>query len=167
MIRVKENAGADSRTAKGEVTLYELEDATTQHQREVREALLYFAEKLNDAGWGHDFTKTSYMEEFHKEFTEALREGKDFKQSKWYKMHITKERHHLLAHAPDDVNLIDVLEYIADGVMAGMARSGSVYDITLPDDILQKALKNTVELLKDSVILVKAAPDEEEEVSDD
>jgi hypothetical protein len=37
--------------------------------------------------------------------------------------------------------------------MAGMGRSGSVYDITLPSDLLQKAFANTVSMLKNEVIV--------------
>lgn len=62
-------------------------------------------------------------------------------------------RHHL--NEPDgireDVNLVDVLDFIADCVMAGMARSGSVYPLELPNELLQKAFQNTVELLKSNV----------------
>lgn len=41
-----------------------------------------------------------------------------------------RERHHLLSRTPEDVNLVDVFEYIADCVMAGMARTGEVNDVT-------------------------------------
>jgi hypothetical protein len=62
-------------------------------------------------------------------------------------------RHHLdkADGVPTDVNLIDVLEHIADCVMAGMARSGSVYELKLPDEVLQRAFANTVNLLKSLV----------------
>ena len=49
---------------------------------------------------------------------------------------------------PQDVNLIDVLDMIADCVMAGMARSGSVYPLEIPLDVLRRAFDNTVDLLK-------------------
>jgi hypothetical protein len=57
------------------------------------------------------------------------------------------ERHHLDDRVPDDVNLLDVIEMVVDCVVAGMARTGEVYPIELSNDILQKALKNTKELL--------------------
>ena len=50
---------------------------------------------------------------------------------------------------------MDVIEHVVDCVMAGMARSGSVYDLDLPDELLQRALKNTVELLKANVQVVE------------
>ncbi len=54
------------------------------------------------------------------------------------------------------ITRLDVLEYISDCVMAGMARSGSVYDLTMPPELLERAFKNTVELLKGQVTI--AAP---------
>jgi hypothetical protein len=49
------------------------------------------------------------------------------------------------------VNLIDVLEMICDCVCAGMARSGNVYPVNISSEILQKAVKNTVEMCIKSV----------------
>jgi hypothetical protein len=46
-----------------------------------------------------------------------------------------------------------VLEHIADCVMAGMGRSGTVYELKLSDELLQRAFRNTVELLKSRVIV--------------
>ena len=54
---------------------------------------------------------------------------------------------------PADVNLIDVLDFIADCVMAGMARSGSVYPLKLSPELLERAFQNTVELLKAQVVV--------------
>jgi len=45
---------------------------------------------------------------------------------------------------------------IADCVMAGMARSGSVYQITIPPEVLQRAFDNTVDLLKSQVVVTPA-----------
>ena len=46
------------------------------------------------------------------------------------------------------------MERIADITTAGMARTGNIYDDTLSPEILTKAYKNTIELLK-KVIEVK------------
>jgi hypothetical protein len=35
--------------------------------------------------------------------------------------------------------------------MAGMARSGSIYEIEASDELLRKAFNNTVELLKNQI----------------
>jgi hypothetical protein len=53
-----------------------------------------------------------------------------------------------------DVNLIDVLDMICDCVMAGMARSGSVYPLNIKPEVLMTAFQNTVELLKANVTVV-------------
>ncbi len=52
---------------------------------------------------------------------------------------------------PLDVNLIDVLDFIADCVMAGMARSGSVSPLKLSPELLETAFQNTVVLLQRQV----------------
>ena len=56
---------------------------------------------------------------------------------------------------PKDVNLIDVLEMICDCVSAGLARTGEVYDVTLSGETLQKAFKNTVDMLIKNIKVVK------------
>lgn len=38
--------------------------------------------------------------------------------------------------------------------MAGLGRSGSVYELKIPEGILQKAFENTVEMLKSNVKVV-------------
>ena len=69
--------------------------------------------------------------------------------------HQKLNRHHLTQDdgIPADVSLIDVLDFIADCVMAGMARSGSVYPLVLPPELLERAFQNTVALLKAEVVV--------------
>ncbi|WP_107571899.1 hypothetical protein [Clostridioides difficile] len=57
----------------------------------------------------------------------------------------------MLSRCPEDVNLIDILEMITDCVCAGMARSGDVRPIEIDDDILNKALVNTTEMIKNMI----------------
>ncbi len=52
------------------------------------------------------------------------------------------------------MNLLDVLEYIADCVMAGMARAGDVYPLEMSDELIQRAFRNTVSLMKSQVVVV-------------
>jgi hypothetical protein len=49
------------------------------------------------------------------------------------------------------VNLFDVIEMLCDCVSAGMARSGDVYDVDIPAEVLTKAVRNTVELMKEQI----------------
>ena len=53
---------------------------------------------------------------------------------------------------PENV-LIDVLEMIADCVCAGMARSGEIRDLEINPDILNRAVQNTVKLIKDMIVV--------------
>ena len=79
-----------------------------------------------------------------------------FAQTTWWDNHRKVNRHHLLQPdgVPEDVNLIDVIDMICDCVMAGMARSGSVYPLTIDADVLRRAFDNTVELLKKNVEVI-------------
>jgi hypothetical protein len=90
---------------------------------------------------------------FHDDFVHGFSEGHET----WWTAHRQLNRHHL--NMPDgvrdDVNLIDVLDYITDCVMAGMARSGSVYEIKIDPDVLMRAYVNTIELLKQNVVVVE------------
>lgn len=47
----------------------------------------------------------------------------------------------------DNVNLINVLEMIADCTAAGFARSGKVRPITIDKDVLYKAFENTCKMV--------------------
>ncbi len=151
MIHIKRSSDADSRTARGTVTKEILLKSSVQHIGDVQKALAYFAGKLIEAGVKHDHTKISGIDDFHADFSKGLK-GDDFKAAKWFQSHLT-ERHHLNDRCPDDVTLIDVLERVADITMAGMGRSGSVYDDTLCAEILQKAYTNTVRLLAAQVVV--------------
>jgi hypothetical protein len=115
----------------------------------VGKALDFFMERLFYAGAHHDYTKLCKLDDFHNDFKTG------FKVQDWFEMHKREERHHINypEGVRDDVNLIDVLEHIADCVMAGMGRSGTVYTLELPSELLQKAFINTVELLKSRVVV--------------
>ncbi len=91
-------------------------------------------------------------------FYRALKSGfkdDEFRKLNWWKIHQTKERHHLNDHCPDDVNLIDVMEMLCDCVCAGKARTGNVYPINISPDILEKAVANTQKLLEENISVEK------------
>ena len=159
MIEITKEPNADSRTANKPITEPELYQATEDHIKHVQDGMKYFSDLLTDAGGNHDHLKIERFKEFFTALT-TLEPGDGVKSSEWYKKHITLERHHLNSHVADDVNLVDVFEYITDCVMAGLSRSGSVYDITLPDSVLQKAFYNTIELLKKNVKVVEKPSDD-------
>lgn len=153
-IKIKRNNLGDTRTATRVPTFYEFSDSNLEHVEDVSNMMSALAQKLQEAGKKHDFTKRYEPERslFYRELCAKI-EGKidSFVDGEWYPMHCRTERHHLNEYCPEDVNLIDVLEMISDCVCAGMARSGNVYPVEISSDILQKAVKNTVQMCIDAV----------------
>lgn len=156
MIKLQPSSSADSRTANHKVTERELLKNSQQHIADVVLAMVWMADMLIKASYNHDWTKIKYIEDFYHDFAQS-QDGfqGDFKQEHWFKDLHLQERHHLTARCPDDVNLFDVLERIADGVTAGMARSGEIYEDDLSPEILMRAYKNTMKLLKDEIVIEK------------
>jgi len=152
-ITIKESKTADSRTCGDPATVTKeiLAASSEQHIEDVGKGLEFIKGLLDDATKWHDFDKLSYLHEFHADFQTG------FEKHDWWDQHKKISRHHLSAEegVPEDVDLIDVLEFIVDCVMAGMARSGSVYDLELPSGLLDRAFRNTVELLKAEVVVEK------------
>jgi hypothetical protein len=150
MIHISPSPTADTRTCDfATVTKETLFTSSLQHITDVREALAFFASKLDEAAEHHDPDKLSDIDGFHADFVTG------FAQTGWWDRHRKLNRHHLEQPdgCPVDVNLIDVLDYIADCVMAGMARSGSVYPLKLGPELLERAFQNTVDLLKHRVVV--------------
>lgn len=167
MIHIQKSVNADSRSSIGKPSIDQLTTDTHKHISDVVQAMNFISDMIKDRAPKHDNTKVSNMEEFHM----ALNSG-HIKDTNWYKKHITEERHHLKSHVPDDVNIIDVIEHICDCCMAGLARSGDIYDIDLSPELLQVAVSNTVELLKKNTIVEETSNNSElndhtEETHDD
>jgi hypothetical protein len=154
VIHIQPSPTADTRTCDfTKVSKETLLVSSRQHIRDVRQALAFFMARLVEAGERHDTDKISDIDGFHADFVTG------FKVTDWWDRHRKLNRHHLTEEdgIPADVNLIDVLDFIADCVMAGMARSGSVYPLQLSPELLERAFQNTVELLKREVIVERAA----------
>lgn len=152
MIEIKKSPTADTRTCDvTKVERQQLLDSSRQHIADVAKAMAFFSSKLFAAAAEHDYDKLTEIDWFYSDFRTK------FEPTGWWDNHRKIHRHHLgqADGVPEDVNLLDVLEYIADCVMAGMARSGEVYALEMTDELLQKAFVNTVCLLKDQV---KVAP---------
>jgi hypothetical protein len=153
MIHVKPSPTADTRTCDyTKVTKETLFESSQQHIQDVRAALAFFSDRLVKAAVDHDPDKLTDIDGFHADFVTG------FKQTTWWDRHRRINRHHLTQEdgIPHNVNLIDVLDFIADCVMAGMARSGSVYELKLSPELLERAFQNTVELLKSQVVVMTA-----------
>lgn len=149
MINIHKSPEADSRTANEPLTPVKLRSSTVSHMKDVEAGLNFLSYQLKEKGKHHDHTKIEHFDNFFK----ALTSGK-VKESDWYKLHITEERHHLKSNVPNDVNLLDVIEHLVDCTMAGLTRSGEIYDIDLSPELLQLAAQNTVELIKNNVRIV-------------
>lgn len=148
MIAIQQSQTADTRTCDAaNVSKAVLLESSRQHIGDVVKAIAFFQSKLTEAAGEHDYDKLTAIDWFHTDFITR------FQQTGWWDNHKAIHRHHLDKSVPEDVNLLDVLEHIADCVMAGMARSGSVYELQLPDELLQRAFRNTVTLLKAQVVV--------------
>lgn len=151
MIKIKKNPNGDTRTAPKNVSFEEFQEANNMHISDVSTVMHEISRMVDDRGVNHDHTKKSQEKLFYENFLSTMNEGTDFTKDEWYQIHIKTERHHLLSNCPNDVNLIDILEMIVDCTCAGLARSGEVRPMEINDDILHKAIDNTVELIKSMV----------------
>ena len=152
MIEITKSTTADTRTCDfANTTKEKLIKSSLSHISDVSKALSFFIGMLVKASSEHDYDKLSEIDWFHSDFVAG------FTKTGWWDNHRKIHRHHL-AHEdgiPDDVNLIDIIEYISDCVMAGMARSGYVYDLEMKPELLDKAFRNTVDLLKKQITIVE------------
>lgn len=150
MITVKRNPKADTRTCDvSTVSRQELLDASRTHISEVGAALAYFSGRLIAAAVHHDTDKLTDIDLFYADFRT------NFQQTGWWDRHRKIHRHHL-AQAdgiPDDVDLIDVLEFVADICVSGKARSGEIVVPEIPDSLLRTAFENTVRKLSNSIVV--------------
>lgn len=151
-LRIKESKTADTRTCDvSKVGKERLLLSSIQHISDVQQGMNMFAEMLITAGRKHDHTKISGIDQFFEDFKTK------FETTNWWEMHKKSERHHLSSNGvvPEDVNLVDVIEYIIDGAMAGMARSGKYRKEEIPEGLLEKAFDNTIELLLSKIEIIK------------
>lgn len=152
-IEIRRSKNADTRSAEGQVSKEELLDNTLSHIDDVQHWGYRIAELLKKQVLEHDHTKVDNIDQFHEDFTTG-KQGGEFKSLPWWQIHKT-ERHHLNDSVPEDVNLIDVLEMVIDCTVAGLARSGEVYGITIPQEVLEKAIANTSQLIIDNTEVVE------------
>lgn len=152
-IIIKQSKNADTRSAEGVPTKDQLYMDTLSHITDVNDVGFFLAEKFKEQVLHHDHTKLDYLDEFYEDFKSG-KQGAEFKKLPWWQKHMT-ERHHLNDSVPEDVNLLDVLEMVVDCTVAGLARSGEVYPITVPQEVLELAIDNTKNLIINNVKVVK------------
>jgi hypothetical protein len=154
MIPIKQSKTADTRSCDyANVSKETLLLSSYQHIDDVRCGLEFFQELISRAAVMHDTDKITDIDSFHDDFTHGFGVG----HTDWWTRHRRLNRHHLTMQdgIPSDVNLIDVLDFIADCVMAGMGRNGTVYPLKLDAELLERAFQNTVTLLKAQVVVEK------------
>ena len=158
MIKIKKHTEGDSRVAKDIPSFHDFHIANVDHIEDVKALSRFFAEELKRRVLSHDWTKITepYESMFYRDLCGVLENRMDFFDGEWSKLHYEKlERHHLKRCCPNDVDMYDVVEMICDCVAAGMARSGEIYDVDIPAEVLTKAVRNTVELLKSQIEVVE------------
>lgn len=152
-IRIKKSPTADTRTCDvSTVTKNQLLISSQKHIHDVSmgiDAIIYL---LHQRMYRHDYTKIRHIDEFYKCFKSG------FSDDSWWEMHKERERHHLqfpecLSESKDGINLIDILEWLVDGIMAGLARTGTYKPAELPPAMLEMALKNTANMLVDNIVI--------------
>jgi hypothetical protein len=152
MIKIKQSKTADSRTCDwSKVTKDQLLESSFQHIEDIHKGFDFFINLMTRQKYIHDLTKINDIDGFFEDF----RTG--FKRQEWWKDHQKKERHHFNNpdYVQEDINLIDVIDQIIDGVMAGLARSGEYRQERIDAELLLKAYKNTVDLLLKNVRVVE------------
>jgi len=148
MITINKSSTADTRSCDfANTSIDTLKESSKSHIRDVQKAMEFFGELLHQSATVHDSDKLSEIQWFHHDFITG------FKETGWWDNHRKINRHHLEQEdgVPMNVNLLDVIEYISDCVMAGMARTGQVRPLVISDELLRKAFNNTVVLLRDQV----------------
>ena len=152
MIKIKKSETADSRTCDfTKVTKEQLLASTHSHLADIKQGFDFLIHKMHEQRARHDLTKLSHIDDFHRNFITG------FKEQDWWELHQEKERHHFNnpKYIPTDINLIDILDQIVDGVMAGMARSGAYRQEYISQELLKEAYDNTVKMLLSEVIVEK------------
>lgn len=143
-IKIKQSKTADTRTCDwSKVTKEELLQSSIQHISDIRKGFWFFREMIEEQAYRHDLSKITHIDDFHRNFLTG------FKEKDWWEYHQAVERHHFneAKYIPKDINLVDILDQIVDGCMAGMARSGAYRQEPISEKLLMKAYKNTVDLL--------------------
>jgi len=150
MIVISQSKTADTRTCDvSKVSKEQLLESSKQHRADVAKGFDYFIDMMKEQSYQHDWDKLAEIDNFYSDFIT------NFQKTDWWDNHRKVNRHHLLVDdgVPSDVNLIDVLDMVIDCVMAGMGRSGDVYPIEIKPGILMTAFNNTVELLKEQIVV--------------
>lgn len=150
MIIIKRNLEID----KGISNKDTLVDITIEHMSDVDKIGNMLIDQFKTRLSQHDYTKLTEIDDFL-DICKRCPTHKEFIQSNWYKLHITKERHHILSNRRKDVDFIDLLEYMVDIIAAGYARSGELAESykEIPVDILLNSWYNTIDRILEKIVV--------------
>lgn len=149
-VTIEPTTGADTRSATEIVTKDVLLRESHLHRSHVRRVMAALATEMMERAERHDDTKITHIDGFHDAFTRTMQKEISFKDHPWWATHLT-EKHHINDRLHEDADLLDLVEMIVDCTCAGMARTGSVFPIEVPDDTLQHLLRNTAARLLASI----------------
>ena len=154
-IVIHKNTNGDSRVAKKEPTIDEFRYANLEHIDDVNKIMEKVCDRLKIQAIQHDWTKVTepYQTMFYNDLCKSVRGEMNFTDGEWAHQHYDiNERHHLSKSSPDDVNMFDVMEMLCDCAVAGKARNEmDVYCPTVSDEVLQKAFRNTFDILVNAI----------------
>lgn len=150
---IKRNIDGDTRVATKVPTIEEFEMSNELHRLDVSKVMNEISRIIKTRGDKHDWTKVKepYRSIFYRDLCNTIEGNIKFEDGDWATYHYKMERHHLLREIPDNVNLFDVIEMIVDCVCDGMARSGEVRPIEIPENLLIMAMDNTVRMVADMI----------------
>ena len=149
VVEINKSPNADSRTAdKGKISFEEFSKSTDMHRDDVKRVIYELARRLREVADNHDYTKKTNEQEYYDSYINAKKNGTDFHESDWYKKHVKQERHHIKYHVAEDINLLDILEFICDHCCDELVEKGKVGKMDIDPEVLMKAFENTVDLVK-------------------
>ena len=127
----------------------EVLNETRQHRADVRNMMFIVAHAIQKRALKHDWTKIEHGREFYQDIVERNNTDIPYLDRDWAKIHTSQERHHLNVVVQDDVNLVDVIEFICDCICSGYARDGKIRSelINLDEKTLKLAFNNTIKKL--------------------
>lgn len=145
MIKIKPDFATMS-TGDPSISMDNLLSASITHIKDVKKVANFISDTLKSRANRHDFDKLSDIDSFYR----AHKSG--WRDTEWWENHKKISNHH-----PDlskkDIDLLDIIEMIIDCSVAGLARNGRIYNITIHPEILQRAFDNTVKLIETNITL--------------